>query len=288
MEVEFLSNMRYELYVSDKQWRDWKAKLARLGSFYDKAVKQDLTKKTSPVTTTTQYMLAKIPSPPSMSRHNNLWQSLPNPMHTVPRMPQSPAKSYNSHDYPYERKRSLDVSLDMPPAKRAHHTASSVTQRPLSLTPHSIRTPGSLSSIGSYDAQQTSQLPIAISTIQQARPTNQLAPLSMTGNHAMSTVYTSNNAYQPPITPISQMPPSLSATQTPNFPYPNSHDRMPSLPGSARTSPTNMYGTTTPTRLSPSYFLMHRDSPYRPVRQVNTLLHPPPHAAMQASAKNIP
>ncbi|KAI9872942.1 MAG: hypothetical protein M1823_008041, partial [Watsoniomyces obsoletus] len=39
MEVEFLSNMRYDLYVSELEWKDWKSTLGLLGSFYEKALK---------------------------------------------------------------------------------------------------------------------------------------------------------------------------------------------------------------------------------------------------------
>ena len=39
MEVEFLSNMRYSLYVSEREWEDWHQKLGRFWAFWDRASK---------------------------------------------------------------------------------------------------------------------------------------------------------------------------------------------------------------------------------------------------------
>ena len=37
MEVEFLSNVRYNLFASKEEWKEWHAKLRRFSDFYHKA-----------------------------------------------------------------------------------------------------------------------------------------------------------------------------------------------------------------------------------------------------------
>lgn len=281
MEVEFLSNMRYELYASEAQWKEWKVKLGKFGSFYEKALRFASSRTTSPTTPVTQTIPHKLPSPPSHHKFTNGgYSTLPNPLHTLPHLPRSPARQLSTSEYPFERKRSLDTSLDLPPAKRIHSSlASSSHFSPAGMTPDST-------SALLYDPSRVPQLPMPSLPGGTARP---LTPLALPGPRVMSTVYPSTTGFSQPATPVNVVPPNLPHPQMTGIGGPNPVSRAPSHAGSTHTSPTNMYGTTTPTRpgLSPSYFLMNRSSPYRPVRHVNTLLYPPPSAAMQAPIKNI-
>ena len=291
MEVEFLSNMRYELYASQAEWEQWKTKLGRFGSFYDKAIRFNQSQANSPTTPTSQDVPHKLPSPPSANRAvNGIYANLPNPMHTLPHLPRSPVRQSSGMEYPFERKRSLDTSFDLPPAKRTHSSFSASTNfSPSILTPNSVLTPGSTNTAISYDSARVPQLPLP--TLPNPARANgvHLAPLSLPGPRGMSTVYPTTMGSSQPMIPSTSgslnMPP-MSHTDT-GLPAPNS--RVSSHAGSAHTSPTNLYGTGTPTRpgLSPSYFLMDRSSPYRPVRHVNTLLYPPPSGAMQNPTKSI-
>lgn len=291
MEVEFLSNMRYELYASEAEWEEWKSKLGRFGSFYEKASKVSQSNANSPTTPTTQAIPHKLPSPPSGHRVvNGGYANLPNPMHTLPHLPRSPARQPTYMEYPLERKRSLDTSLDLPPAKRIHSSLSTSTNlSPTILTPNSVFTPGSANTASSYESARVPQLPVPTPPNPANRYGTQLAPLSLPGPRAMSAVYPNSTGYSQPVTPVTTGPLNMPPVPNASIGVPTSSSRVPSHTSSAHTSPTNLYGTGTPTRpgLSPSYFLMNRSSPYRPVRHVNTLLYPPPSGAMQNPIQNI-
>jgi len=143
----------------------------------------------------------------------------------------------------------------------------------------------------------------------------QASPLSLPplvpGVRAMSTVFPpapANYASPHPILPSSGPHPSLqplSVTPTTAFPpatYGTPTKRLspqnaltPSAPyGSSplidpfhhhNGTPIGNHGTAsgmhTPISHSPSVYLQHRNSPYKPVRHVNTLLHPPPSGLQQ-------
>lgn len=291
MEVEFLSNMRYELYASQAEWVEWQSKLGRFCSFYQKASRFNHSNANSPTTPLTQAIPHKLPSPPSGYRpFNGGYANLPNPMQTLPRLPRSPARHPTGMEYPIGRKRSLDTSLDLPPAKRIHSTLSTSTNLPPGvLTPNSVFTPDSANTATSYDSSRVTQLPLPTLPNPANRNGTQLAPLSLPGPRAMSAVYPNSTGYSQAVTPTTAGPSNLPLMPNLGTGVPSSTPRVPSHAGSAHTSPTNMYGTGTPTRpgLSPSYFLMNRSSPYRPVRHVNTLLYPPPSGALQHPIKNI-
>ena len=92
---------------------------------------------------------------------------------------------------------------------------------------------------------------------------NQLAPLNMPVNRAMSSVYpmASSSGWSQPITPVSAGPSNLYQNAIPNL---GDASRPPSHLSSRHTSPTG-YNSMTPVMpgTSLSYFLTHRTSPYR-------------------------
>jgi len=84
----------------------------------------------------------------------------------------------------------------------------------------------------------------------------------------------------PPLT----VPPMQSGVySTPSLPDLGRHHQGSFGVSSAAVSPAvSAYSVHTPqTHLSPSFFLANRNSPYRPVRSVNTLLIPPPSSSLQ-------
>lgn len=300
MEVEFLSNMRYDLYVSAEEWNDWKAKLGHLGSFYEKAMRFEANNTSGPTTPVSAKTLHKLPSPPSarttsmyLPPANGPHATLPNPMLNAPQLHSSPLRGtrYGSADILDQRKRSLDMSNDLPPAKRVqysspqHHTSGDL------LTPSSY---ASGSSVARYPAVGVAhsvngdvpRLPMPrVTTPTAATSNNYLAPLNLPPTRAMSNVYppSTSATWSNPITPVSQ--PGLYSHPIPSL---GDLSRAQSNMNSAHTSP-NGYETVTPVLpgLSPSYFLTNRSSPYRPVRHVNTLLYPPPAGAMQNPVRNV-
>lgn len=303
MEVEFLSNMRYELYASEADWLRWKNLLGKFGSFYEKALRfqhqQDDQRSNPPITPTSQVFGYKLPSPPSGHlnpiNHTTNYNALPNPMATLPQLPRSPIRQHVPGGVLSERKRSIDPTDALPPAKRMHYSiAPTNSLSPIALTPKTSESESSNLSTGvvaPFSGTRIPQLPIP-RLPPTAGSSAQLAPLSLPSSRAMASVYPVTTApWSQPVTPISAVPPSVSSQfQAGIAPAPAPDGQRSQVSGdSAHTSPVNLYGPTTPTRqgLSPSYFLTNRSSPYRPVRHVNTLLIPPPSAAMQNSIRDI-
>ena len=322
MEVEFLSNMRYNLYVSESEWGRWKVKLGKFGSFFEAASKIP-DADTAPITPLAQSFPHKLPSPPSTHHSMNSYSqfgpatenlpSLPNPYSTAPPLHQSPARDINWEQQ--SRKRSLDPTSELPSAKRTFHpelasgrslvipTAEPVVHTPGTLAAY---TPGSSVS----DSQSTEAVPvehkpmprlpmprIQTNTGQIGDPiSSQLAPLSLPTQlptqRAMSTVYPpSSNSWSQQTTPVTTTMGPFSNMNLYSNPIPNlgNASRSGSAFPSATASPSTIYNAATPTRpgLSPSYFLTNRSSPYRPVRNVNTLLIPPPQASLNNATRNI-
>jgi hypothetical protein len=306
MEVEFLSNMRYNLYVSEEEWKRWHSKLARFSIYFAKASKApivEVSKLAPPITPLSQVFSYKLPSPPSPARHGPVLPtyqpSLPNPMAVAPHLSHSPARHYYESDHNLGgRKRSLDVLSDMPAAKRFMPTTPS-SHSPAIPSPASLRvyTPSSNTS-GSTPADNSSNIspiprlpmPNVASgpSVQNSRHHLPLAAVQVPPSRAMSMVYpTAPNTWSQPVTPVGTTPPTninLYAN-----PIPTLGELSRSQYASANASPSSAgYGPATPTRqLSPSFFLTNRNSPYRPVRSVNTLLIPPPSASLHNSSRNI-
>ena len=154
------------------------------------------------------------------------------------------------------------------------------------------------------------------SFVQSVYAPAQASPLSLpplvSGARAMSTVYpptaSAVTTYAPPqsvtatcgssmastpqtVTPTASFPPMSYGTPTKrlspqhalasNTPYPGSSPLVDSYGHHAGTPVGNLGSTSgvhTPISHSPSIYLQHRNSPYKPIRGVNTLLIPPPAA----------
>lgn len=305
MEVEFLSNMRYDLYASAAEWSEWKAKLGRFGAFYDKALQMPYTdegRSNAPTSPTSQNSSHKLPSPPSVHHSsvpfatsagaNGHYPTLPHPLPNA-QLPSSPLRrqyGLNAHREP--RKRSLDFAVDLPPAKRSHYSEASGSINSFPFTPNTLRVSPTRTNNPTDSETPTSfgipRMDVPRIPTSAVHTSNQLAPLSVPGNRAMSSVYpNTTTSYSQPVTPMSAIPQNLFQNPIPNL---GEGPRSISTYPSAHASPSNNFSTTTPTLpgLSPSYFLTHRTSPYRPVRHVNTLLIPPPPTALQAPVRNVP
>lgn len=315
MEVEFLSNMRYDLYVSKEEWKSWNALLGQFGVFYERASRPSRidSRSSAPVTPITQTFPHKLPSPPATHHSQSAYSSqgyaptLPNPLSTVHRLSRSPIHQHrNAVLEQLERKRSMDFSGDLHPAKRFHQATHSASNPiPNTLTPAaSAYTPNTLpaltpDSFGVGPSQSSNQMPpsmqlprLPMPRIETTRSLSNahLAPLSFPASRAMSTVYPQASAVSSlPITPISAGPSAgLNLYQNP-IPALADGSRQHSNYASANASPASLAYNAVTSRpgLSPSYFLTNRSSPYRPVRGVNTLLIPPPPASMQNPARNM-
>ena len=303
MEVEFLSNMRYSLYASKEEWDEWHTKLARFGDFYDRAsqLPSDIISQSVILPAPRLSMAPNLPSPPMSQQASPPYLPQISPTYNGPHplsMPalvplsaaaSSAASTPISEVGPWSRKRSLEEFVNEHPAKRVMSNApsapSSTTLAPSlpstgSLTPTSrdfspyrLPPPQSLNDRGgtgphSSPVQPTHQMPVgrSMSSVYSNQPKSlqraQLPSLHSTYGHPQGSLsyaeHQLNNG-----TPYSQ------ASQTPsptayNFPH---HQ--------------------TPTGLSPSTLMVNRNSPYKPIRGVNTLLVPPPSSSIHQAPQHV-
>ncbi|PBP27446.1 cyclin [Diplocarpon rosae] len=291
MEVEFLSNMRYSLLASSEQWAEWHEKLRNIRRYCIAAAEAPTV--ASPQQTHTH---PNIPSPPST-------QGSP-PSH--PYLP--PSTSFvNGHPWPANnslppissplsklpdlqyrgsiRKRSIEGDAEEPVAKR-------ISSRPPMMPAQYTSAYTPIPTMRS----EARRLPVPDLTIATSQPmssgysasTPHNAPvLPPLNGRAMSTVY--------PVTPSSWAP------QVPLLTPSGSHHASGYSTPSRRQSPQSVQDLLShsssptaahfpdhnhPKHFSPSFFLQQRSSPYRPVRYVNTLLHPPPSASMHGYSIN--
>ncbi|KAK8076604.1 cyclin [Apiospora phragmitis] len=308
MEVEFLSNMRYGLLTSKEQWAEW---LDKLACFHEYCEKAELAERAAELAAARRAMQPNLPSP----THRNFASPLPSPTSILPTsvVPSSmqctpasvPAYSpsaaiYNTNQswsgqfqptpamsplaakpslsFNGTRKRSVEsTELSEPAPKRINR------QSVVSMPPHARQLPN-----GGIDP---ARLPVPHLTLDTSQttpaayvppPNYSQGPVSLpplgAGVRAMATVYPNATTWAP------QAP--LMATcgpQTPAYTAPSNYGTP-----TKRTSPRglNVYGSSpltesyaghhTPMSNSPSVYLQQRNSPYKPLRPVNTLNYPPP------------
>jgi hypothetical protein len=273
MEVEFLSNMRFSLFTTEAQWRTWHNTLSRFGRAISNFIKsQEMASKLA--------LLAPLPSP--MKPHSPVYMPsgmgysgygsqnltpilLPQVSSTavspIGSLPDTVSASGGG-----SRKRYLDDYTPEQPAKR-HMPIYSTQSIPsmVTLQPPLVTTAG---------AMRMTLPSLTIPPQAMNLPPMHGQPVST--SRAMAMVYPPVQQHQQQRTPVSQMmipPIQTSAMSTPSM---GAHDP------SRQMSPYAISATSSPisanphaSHLSPSYFLGQRSSPYRPVRQVKTLLNPP-------------
>lgn len=298
MEVEFLSNMKYALFTSAEEWGTWQTQLGRFASFFERATSRASVSGPSGLALPFPPMGHTLPSPPTSNQASPPYAGSNTPIqgtysHAVavqthgPTPNPSPLGPLPDLSSQRTRKRSLDNDYSTePPAKRvatsntpyghlqnAHPASNAPTQ---SGSQYVSRVTLPSLAIPQSQISQSSQ-----STAAQQQLPPQLPPLNY-GHRAIG---------------VNQLPPA-TWTQTPTIPASSTHFastpiQMPpipqSLPQSRHQSPFSASSGVSPTnaalqpalaQLSPSLFLAQRNSPYRPIRGVSTLLVPPPPRAM--------
>ncbi|KAI9783249.1 MAG: hypothetical protein M1839_004089 [Geoglossum umbratile] len=311
MEVEFLSNMRYSLYTSEAEWREWHVKLGRFWSYFDKASKADIIPRPvqsgAPVTPALN-IPPSLPSPPSSTHTSPPFatayspgNSIPNPLPLPSQMPPavpSPLVSMLPVDLrPTPRKRSYDDSIQEPPAKR-------VTRSMAQKYPPSAGYPVGLPEFSNTPrlAGNMPRLPtpnLSISTSSTNTPSangyvvHSFAQLPPPGGRAMALAFPGPMSWSQPTTIPSTSVPSQQSTHNITLTPFGQQSRQQILnPTSSpiTSSPTSSGFSaqgSSPSHLSPSFFLTNRNSPYRPVRRVSTLLVPPPLASFNNAPQGL-
>lgn len=310
MEVEFLSNMRYSLYVSEQEWKGWHQKLGQFWAFWDRASRMATETVARPPKANMQTlpsMPAELPSPPPSNNSsppyyhsrspisnsgNAFSHHLPTPAALNP--PHHPYTPVLQPDFdPLSRKRSMDyTSVMQPPAKRVTrssapklsvnvpqfpvHIPSNPTNNPqlprLQQLEYSTAPPVQLSGPGSACStnHDGGRRPMLNLPTQQQMQSQ----LPLPGTRSLSMVYPQPSTSAPCGPPIHNNINLSPYNPRQSSPYSHHH----SAAHSAASSPTTPgYG---PQR-SPTWILGNRDSPYRPVHTVNRLLIPPPSQAPQ-------
>jgi hypothetical protein len=302
MEVEFLSHMKYNLYTSKENWSKWHATLKKYWTCLD-----NLQRQRTEAARRQSTLSFQLPSPPASDILTPLYRNpssqgstfsastRPSLAYSIP--PIMPSQAGIATALGPERKRSWEESMAEPPAKR--HSAYQVPSSALLPTQYGIPF-----QIGQPHVGQLS-LPMP-NLMQQQQEQYQQVPHSQQSFSYLptpsNTVFapSGNLPQQPYPPPVSWMQNSMpmphSGTTTPadlSHLHINTHGmqnvmsrhQTPTSAGLAFSAAPSHVGT--PNQHSPSYFLTRRNSPYRPVRHMNTLLVPPPHSSMHHGVQNI-
>lgn len=311
MEVEFLSNVRYNLFISKAKWDQWHAKLGLFANFFDEASRLPRENEVNPVTPVLQISpalsstsqasqllspLSKIPSPSFMPPQFPVdWMNLyATPTRTI----SPPRPSSELQISQYSRKRSWDDEIQQHPAKRvavptAYPTPASAYV-PSTASSTGPVLPPVLTSVNMNPSVPAVAAPVprvtrsAISLVSNTMlPTipTAVGPMHLPTTRALSAVYNSSTTWpQPQPSTVVTAPASLTFNSALSIPDRGlSHtQQLGTVVGTI--SPTSSMATyslpASHSNLSPSHFLVNRNSPYRPVRAVNTLLIPPPSASL--------
>ncbi|EFR00329.1 hypothetical protein MGYG_03331 [Nannizzia gypsea CBS 118893] len=323
MEVEFLSNVRYNLFVTKEEWNQWLAKLSVFSSYFEKASRLSLDVYSA--NRSTHASPVHSPLTPAVDNYRASQQLTKQVYPTSSQnfnapqarlslsIPQSSNTSFGYDDpashsavlvepLSAHRKRSWDDQANDNPAKRpATATTTWVrpsTQAPVQLynsqlpstaPPPQAQLPTSIVSMPPNMASQLSR-PLSGYPMGPVHTPTSVAPLTVTqpiSTASRSTIFPVNNtavhwsqpsAPQPILAPL----PVTNLQQSAASGFSDSSRRSGSTSFPATAPPTTIspavpaYSVRTPTHLSPSSILLDRNSPYRPVRSVNTLLYPPP------------
>ena len=327
MEVEFLSHLRYNLYTSKDQWLDWHATLAKYFSYLEQLSLQynASTFSSAGDSRRPSTVFYTLPSPPNSETTSPLYRrAVSSQGHAFTNRPSLPpsvssAQAVHGPNLSTDRKRSYEESYHEPPAKRPSTYASHPTMHP------AIMHPAQYHPVPPQSATFMPNLPTNLPSL--PHPNLQMPPMLLhqqqQQHHSqyslqqpnvaylptpLSTYNTSNAGYLPPMmnwpqSAMSSIPPSSASTPnglahlhifTNGLSDSQSRQATPTsarVTGSGTAYPSTgshtASHTATPSQLSPSYWLTKRNSPYRPVRGIHTLLNPPPSASMNPDAQNI-
>ncbi|KAK3071295.1 hypothetical protein LTR53_008888 [Teratosphaeriaceae sp. CCFEE 6253] len=292
MEVEFLSNMKYCLYVSADEWDEWQTLLGTFAAFSEQAWKPQPPKRQPPAhvlpPASSLYLPRALPSPPASNYasppyaldlgslvppHGGMGihglTPAPSPLAALPAM-------HTNQCNP--RKRSQDDYAAEPAAKR------------FASTPQRYNSPSTYPTVAQFQPQQSSRLTLPSLAIpaSSAPPSTygsgsnqaqQLPPLNMPMK-AMASVYSDTSGHATPSYPTFQTHSQYQSRQ--HSPYPGSAAASP-----ASAVPHSAISLHPPVQISPNQYLQQRSSPYRPIRNVSTLLHPPPSGALNHRTQNV-
>lgn len=293
MEVEFLSNMRYTLFASESEWALWHQQLRRFWEYFDMASRPPPPYSSSTATLTGTLSLPSPPaslhtSPPVLNRTStglNQLHPLSMPPYLAPNV-QSPVPRMPAVDLqPGTRKRSHDDQSEEQPAKKVARPFGSSNVVPASSRMSSSTLPATSNSSCYVPRLPIPNLSISTNVHPGMFSGSYSAHLPPPTGRSMSMVYPSHQQ-----NPGNLLTPTQSSGSTGSFgTLPPLHDqsRRSTNSGSRTTSPTAGSFPLNSQELHSPAFPMMRNSPYRPLRGVNTLLVPPPSASLHNPSQNL-
>ena len=290
MEVEFLSNMRYTLYASEQEWREWHLKLGKFSEYYDKASRNQAGLRNLAIPNPQFHVARDLPSPPAstntsppFSVHQPNTGTLPHPLSMPPYLgPKVPSPDANAQ--PWTRKRSLEDDNLEPAAKRLHSIGASANSS-TTLTPSTLN-----------NTPPVPRLPMPNLSISSGQPqycyNSSPRQLPMSAGRAISTVYPGPNTRSYTKVQLPSLPTTNQVSHAGSVnaatPLERQTRQIAYTTAASTPSPTAChFPQHTPNGLSPSGWPAPRTSPYKPIRSVNTLLVPPPSASIQNHPQNV-
>ncbi|RCI16377.1 hypothetical protein L249_2457 [Ophiocordyceps polyrhachis-furcata BCC 54312] len=324
MEVEFLSNMRYNLLASKGEWEEWLVKLACFHEYYDRSLKLPASPMRHPSPASIAFgspgpspTTTSLPAaPPDMGPYSSAAAAFsPSPSHH-PKGYQvgatSPLTTSKPSMNPASRKRSPEEDLaDHPPKRQVpsrpaqgvavhgHRTGSTADAARLPVPQLSIVTNqgrNAFTTANGYPPQMSAggQQVVSLPPLQPGiRAMTGLYPSAAPTTMAQQPAQPQAPAAAPvPTTPYCMAPMVGHAAMS--YGTPTKH-HSPSSLGPFGSSPLMDHlgagsgGVHTPlSTSSPSVYLQQRNSPYKPIRHVNTLLYPPPSASLDQYHLSVP
>ncbi|GAM90600.1 hypothetical protein ANO11243_086450 [Dothideomycetidae sp. 11243] len=289
MEVEFLSNMKYNLFTSAAQWSTWQNQLGQFARFLEQAT-QSPKPQAAPALPLGQYSGSTLPSPPisfQASPPRTFTPAMVNQQRVTTGVSQM-LQASSARPSPYKttsnlasgsRKRGFEDDEEelANSAKRVMYNQPQYTRR-LSQNDGS-----SMSRM--YDLPQQQHAPSTTSVYQAMGQTRASVQSSQRENYVPPHLPPLSQQLKPSPASWQSTPISLAANSSSLAmalqSARTSRNQSPYL-SSTNVSPTNtaLLPATPQNGQSPSVFLAQRDSPYKPVRGVHTLLVPPPSRAM--------
>ena len=318
MEVEFLSNSRYNLFVSKEEWEKWHVKLSRFARYCNDAGDDGLgsvaTTRSVPQIAVNQPPIpnlqslspsSRLPSPPYTSSigqqgwgqtahagaahaTNGISSYLSRPQQKysdIPLAGTSRKRGRDDQDQLEEQQQSTK-RMALPrknPVQVPSSTMPSVLP-PVVVPPHMPMNGPVAPRLPSNAPHPGPQLPTPNgrhtipSMYGPASTSNWVQPMATTATVAPTVPSITSGLYGAPVTLHEPVRPQQQQQQPPPPPPRSVYD----IPSTAVSPAGSAYSVHTPRmNLSPSVILANRNSPYRPVRAVNTLLIPPPSTSFQ-------
>ena len=282
--------MRYTLFSSEEEWKEWHLKLGKFSDYYDKASRTQAGPRNLALPVPHFNIPRDLPSPPASTNTSPSFlnhrspnaAALPHPLSIPPYLPaRNPSPENDPRLWP--RKRSLEDNTLEPPSKRPNSLSASAASS-------STLTPSTLNNTPPVPRLPMPNLSISNGPSQHGYSSSS-GQLPIPSGRAMSTVFPPNlrpqKAMQLPSLPPPNHPTHPSSTK-PATSADFHSGQIPYTSATSTPSPTSYhFPQHTPNGLSPSGWPAPRNSPYKPVRGVNTLLVPPPSASIQNHPQNV-